>query len=599
MSFRPAQYKLIRDPVVLAGAAVVVLAWGLLLATGWGRLDITLGDSDDALRLVRVRELLAGAPWYEMTASRIGPPPGGELHWSRLLDGAMAAMLGLFRLGMPDAAAERLFRGVWPLLWIAPAVAAALSMARSLAADRAGALLCAVILLVSQIAFAQFVPGRIDHHNVQITLALGAMAGSLMAGRRGGVIAGLCSSLGLAIGVEALPFHAAAGATIALRWATREEAGEAAAYGWSLLAGLPLLFLAQTPPGQWARPVCDALGPNLVGAAAAAAVGLLVLVRQAPSRRPGRWLALGAVGVVAAVIYIGPAPACLDGPLGQADPRLWPMWLDHVQEIQPIWRLLATRPADAAAFLAPVLVAAVLLGCAFARDAAFRRDPRWLAAAVFLLLTAAGLAAGPRMVPYALWTTIPILAALTAHAARRLRWRPVIAVVAALAASPFVSATAASGAVAALTPAPASPPRNDCTATAAYRPNPFAELGPGGVVLAEPYVGSHLVALWNARVLAAPYHRMASGILQADAILSADPEAARALAQRAGVTAVYLCMGLKRDPRAMSPGTLRAALYADRPPSWLRRAPQGSGLGDRVRLYVTDAAYGRLQTPPT
>jgi hypothetical protein len=324
-----------------------------------------------------------------------------------------------------------------------------------------------------------------------------------------------------------------------------------------------------------------------------------VLVRQAPSRRPGRWLALGAVGVVAAVIYIGPAPACLDGPLGQADPRLWPMWLDHVQEIQPIWRLLATRPADAAAFLAPVLVAAVLLGCAFARDAAFRRDPRWLAAAVFLLLTAAGLAAGPRMVPYALWTTIPILAALTAHAARRLRWRPVIAVVAALAASPFVSATAASGAVAALTPAPASPPRNDCTATAAYRPNPFAELGPGGVVLAEPYVGSHLVALWNARVLAAPYHRMASGILQADAILSADPEAARALAQRAGVTAVYLCMGLKRDPRAMSPGTLRAALYADRPPSWLRRAPQGSGLGDRVRLYVTDAAYGRLQTPPT
>src|ERR1039458_7159007 len=43
-------------------------------------------DSDDAMRLVQVRSLLAGQPWFDMTSYRLDPPAGVFMHWSRVVD---------------------------------------------------------------------------------------------------------------------------------------------------------------------------------------------------------------------------------------------------------------------------------------------------------------------------------------------------------------------------------------------------------------------------------------------------------------------------------------------------------------------------------
>ena len=77
--------------------AATPLAWALLatvflvvatLAGPGPSLSDWLGDTDDAVRLVTVRELLAGAPWFDTTLPRIGAPEPLVSHWSRLIDAA-------------------------------------------------------------------------------------------------------------------------------------------------------------------------------------------------------------------------------------------------------------------------------------------------------------------------------------------------------------------------------------------------------------------------------------------------------------------------------------------------------------------------------
>ena len=46
------------------------------------------GDTDDATRVVMVRELLAGRGWWDQHWLRLQPPVGVYMHWSRLLDAA-------------------------------------------------------------------------------------------------------------------------------------------------------------------------------------------------------------------------------------------------------------------------------------------------------------------------------------------------------------------------------------------------------------------------------------------------------------------------------------------------------------------------------
>src|SRR3954452_14790108 len=41
-------------------------------------------DTDDAMRLVQVRDLLAGQSWFDLTATRLDPP-GTLMHWSRVV----------------------------------------------------------------------------------------------------------------------------------------------------------------------------------------------------------------------------------------------------------------------------------------------------------------------------------------------------------------------------------------------------------------------------------------------------------------------------------------------------------------------------------
>ena len=60
---------------------------------GFPALTDANGDNDSLLRLVEVRDLLAGQGWFDLHQYRMGPPGGFVMHWSRLVDVPIAFIL--------------------------------------------------------------------------------------------------------------------------------------------------------------------------------------------------------------------------------------------------------------------------------------------------------------------------------------------------------------------------------------------------------------------------------------------------------------------------------------------------------------------------
>ena len=110
-----------------------------------------LGDTDDAVRLVTVRELLGGAPWFDTTLPRIGAPEPLVSHWSRLIDLPLAATIGGLTPLLGPERAELATRIVWPaLLFLALALIVAREAQRQ--AGPTGAAFVAMLIATSAVS---------------------------------------------------------------------------------------------------------------------------------------------------------------------------------------------------------------------------------------------------------------------------------------------------------------------------------------------------------------------------------------------------------------------------------------------------------------
>ena len=565
-----------------------------------------LGDTDDAMRMVLVRGLLAGDGWFDQLIMRLQPPQGLQSHWSRLIDGALAALIAFLRLFLPADRAELGARIVWPMLWILPAAFASLANARRLAGG-AAVLACAILLLTELSLYLQFRPGRIDHHGIQIALCVVALAGAGWGSVRGALVAGAAIGLGLCIGLEAMVFEIAIGAFFPLCFIfMRDDAGaRLRAFALALGAATLGFFLVQTPPWRWGVPACDAIAVNLVAGIVVAAVGLVVAVRLTASR-DWRWRlgALAAVGVAAALTYLALNPQCLAGPFADVDPRIKTFWLQYVQEIRSIPRTWRREHGTAYALMTPCvfgLVAWLWLG----RDRARRLDPFWILSGVCLVLASVAGFSAIRMATYANWFAIPIIAAaVTDLVDRYAKGALLVLAVAACAATPVFASqgiTALDKRIKAATapPSKAAPrpaakvqakaparrtragPRGDrCFHAAAYQ---ALARQPAGLVLSEIDLGPFVLAYTPSSAMAAPYHRMSTGMLAARGVLSSEAEAAQAEARRLGFRYVLECPGHagNADRTGMRADSLQKRLDRNAPPSWLEPIPTSGPL----RLY--------------
>ena len=419
-------------PARLAWLAVLVavVSSAVSYADNMRWMHAALGDTDDATRLVMMRELLAGRGWWDQHWLRLQPPVGVYMHWSRLLDGGLAGLTLLFRLGLSPADAEYATRVTWPMLWIIPAAWASLVCARTLAVstgrhDRAQpAVIAATVLLLANVSLyaSQFHSGRVDHHNAQIALTLVALAGALQPSHRRAwaITAGVAGGVGLAIGLEALFFQALIAAAIALRFVIDPAARRFVRdYVAALAAATVLAQGIQTPPDRWMVSACDAIGLNLVAGVLAGAAVLLpgmILSRTRDSRF--RALAVALAGAAALGAYVGLDPHCLRGPFADVDPRIRAIWLDHVNEVAN-WSVLYGRDPSRAVSLAGAAAAGIVatLGLLWQRGR-LTDGPWWTTALTFALgLGVGGLAA--RMTAYPLWFEIPPIAVAAALLAKR------------------------------------------------------------------------------------------------------------------------------------------------------------------------------------
>jgi hypothetical protein len=71
-------------------------------------------DGDDVMRLVQVRDLLAGQGWFDLHQYRLGPDGGTLMHWSRIPDIPIIVLTGLFDLFLPQDMALAWAISVWP-----------------------------------------------------------------------------------------------------------------------------------------------------------------------------------------------------------------------------------------------------------------------------------------------------------------------------------------------------------------------------------------------------------------------------------------------------------------------------------------------------
>jgi hypothetical protein len=553
-------------------------------------------DTDDAMRMVQVRDLMAGQGWYDMTAWRLDPPQGMFSHWSRIVDAPLTALIWFFRRFLDGVLAERAARIAFPALLAAGLFAAGLYAAR-IFAGAAMRLYGVAAMLFCGVLFWQFTPGRIDHHAPQILallVAIAAMARCFGETRTGNAAAlsGAMTALSLAIGLENLPFLAlVVAAPMALYILRGAEARDTLnGYALGLSVTLVLLFAATVAPNRWAISACDALsGPYVLAALAGCAMYALVarFGNFVPSPFTEHMLArcglagLCALGAAAPLALLMPL-ACLADPFYGIDPLVRRLWLDPNPEVISIVEQWRRDPN-----LALLLGASLLLGLAGAVFGALGSAgaPRvrwlWLALHIALggVIGALHLRVFSTVMPLVALGLLAPVSALRDAVARSVSpsSRALISNISASLALFFLSnfglivmlpdVSALGGAAAASTAAKGVSP---CFASASYEK--LAELPPG-LAVSTISPGAYLLAHTDLSVLAGPYHRDNHGNRAVLDILSAPPALAEKLTRKAGARYVILCWARPGDVailKAMGADGLGVQLSQGLVPGWLR-----------------------------
>lgn len=557
-------------------AIALLLAVSLPFAT-----DYVGADNDDTMRLVMVRDLMAGQGWFDMTQYRLGLDGGTLMHWSRFIDLPIANLIGFFSLFVEQPRAEALALAVWPLMLVVPVL-----FFMGLAGYRLGgaAAMHATLILTTifVVALNRFQPGSIDHHNVQLAIIAGIAAMLLDPGLRARdhAVAGALAGFAIAIGAETTPLVGAVCLVVALRWLWLGPAfrAAAAAFGLALAATVTLAFFATVAPSRYTQVTCDSLSYGFY-ALATFGGAMLFLVASLTSNRAfgGRLAALAIGGAVIAGAVLVIAPGCLANPLDTLDPLLKTFWLSGVIEAQSAVAQFRLEPASIGTYYAPALLALVvclwrirrgeavgahltmlaLVGVAFAvsliqiRGAIFSN----LLSALPLGFAIADLRrasnAHPRNLGLGLafaGLTLAAVPATWALAGALLPGRSQEQLQAGLAGTAKVRAA--------------------CTAQASIAPLAGE---PAGVVSGPSNLGVQILRYTPHRVLSAPYHRNQGGMLTELHIGLSNPHQAEAFLRGAHVTLVAFCADdtQTHDLAKAEPEGLYADLLKGRVPDYL------------------------------
>jgi hypothetical protein len=558
--------------VLLSLAVITSLTIVSLLSGSFGRIG---GDGDDVMRLVQVRELLDGKGWFDLGQPRLGPEGGTLMHWSRLVDLPIAALAFCLEPLVGREAALGFAITFWPLISMLIVTGALVTGARALGGQ--GAVLFACILGFAILyRHFRFLPGAIDHHNLQLGLVLLGAVLLLPRGRDAGpmAVSGLSLAFAAAIGAEVYPFVLVIAAFVAADWALAGAPAQrgAVVFGASFAAGLAATFLATVPPLDYWTARCDAHSSvtMLAGLGGGVAFALAAQVASAKSLAI-RVASLANVGALCAALVLVSGPACIGNPLDTLSPQARELWLGRVDEARSTFAYLDGR-LDEFLFRLGTMVA----GLAAAAWLAFRGEGPRAQILLILMLTVSLVLALYQTRFYVfgqLFAVLPL--AVLAARLQAGAFAPQVPRLAYLGAV-ILALPAVWGVTGGLIAPSKAPPIAALAAEAAIACDPeatYAALNalPQGRILAPASDAPGLLLNTGHSALYGHYHRNTAGIDAALGIFTAAPEAARARLGAARVDYLLVCPA-DADIRffaARTPNGLIAELVRGNVPAWM------------------------------
>ncbi len=607
---RPRLLRLLTCALPYALAAV--LAFAVLLSFGLGReggAARLLTGPDDFMRVVQVLDWIDGQGWNDMVQRRLNPPAGVDMHWSRLADLPLAAVITLAEPWLGRARAVDLAVVVAPPLLGGVLVALFLWAAVPLIPNQAGAFPAAVLTTPALVVpLLQTLPGRVDHHGLQLVLTaagIGFLMRCLLSRRPWTAVGlGVTGGVSLAVGLEPLPFLGAATVILCLAWVLRSgSAAKALTCFGAALAATSLVFLFLTlPPAAWATVACDRLSlPHiaLAGTVLAAGAGAHALGRLRPKAGwPLRLATVAAVGMAGLAWVAGAYPQCAGSPHSSFSHDIR-FWLDHVVEARSLVDLFLQEPGTAVAAVSLPLAALVAVGWSWTR-ASDQTDSRWPGMALLVLSGVALVAWQNRGVAYAgLVASIALVPLVSVVNGQVDGLERVLARIGLRICIPLL-----------LMLAVALPPRllPGSTRAAETGNNPECEVLPVLQALNDPAglgasvrtiaapidVGPRILLFTPHKVLAASYHRNVEGLTHNRRIFAGAEDEALATIKARGVDAILFCSRNKAGPGYKGqPVFLDDRLASGNPPWWLLpvTARDGTALY-RVHPDVIQAGSG-------
>ncbi|HEY4201343.1 MAG TPA: hypothetical protein VGM83_12360 [Devosiaceae bacterium] len=585
-------------PLLLIAYVAIV---AVLIVRVLYHLDATplLADTDDAMRMTVVRDFLNGQNWFDIVQHRLNTPHGAEIHWSRLIDVPIAALVLLFR-PVAGAMADNWAAFVYPLLLLFVLLVVSVKLCVRLVGPE-GVLPAVALPAFSPSIMAEFTPGRIDHHNVQIilTLVIAWCCVEALKRPRFAIAAGIACATALAIGTEAVPCVASAILAFGIAWALRPaHARLLRGFGLSFAVSALVHMAIALPPSRWLVPACDAL--SIVYVAAAIGVALLFgFLSVLPMGRQSCWqrLLVGALaGIFLLALLLVLFPNCMGGPYAAVDPWLVHNWLDQVTEARPAWESLIGLPAYTVAAMLPILGALVVIAWRLWRRTGADLG-EWAVVGLFLLLAVlvacvqirGARIAGIVAVPVGAW----LIVTARHHYLARQRPLQIAGLIGSWLLFAGIAIFTAIASIGQLIPSGGSAMTGSGALTAGADPGPclmpqaFAPLAamPPARIMTPIDLGSHMLLNTAHSVVSAPYHRDQQGVLDTFRFFNGPIDAARFILQARGVTMVVTCPALP-EMRGLADATADSFIRlsaAQALPAWLKdETPPGSPL----RIYA-------------
>jgi hypothetical protein len=505
------------------------------------------------------------------------------MHWSRVIDAPLAALILMLRplAGMEGAEAITLI--LWPTLLFGAALILVAATARRMSdgVNQHAVQLAAIILAALSIpSLVHFRAGAIDHHNFQIVLLLCFLflTTGIEQSCVNASLAGVSATLSLAVGLEMLPAIATTCVVVLglLLWRGNVVSRQVYAFGAALTSSSLLLALLLLPPRSLGAPVCDAFGGPFLLLIAGGGGSLMIVAGVATwqSTTGARVAACAATGLMLLAAFFKLFPGCLASPYAAVDPLVASVWLDHVAETMSFQTLLLLEPQKLPGFYGfPVLT--LLLAVAAIFRAAPRSRFRLIAAAATLAAligisiwqmrgaAAATIVAAP-MFPASLAILWP-----AREQGRKLLLLALVASPASFAASGLAARPVIDRIFEPQWTIAAQDAASSCRTVSSLAL--LAVLAPGRV-MAPIDLGPGILAATGHSVFAAPYHRNNDGNLAMLHVMLAAPPLAQQILSDRKVDYIVICPGSLEmlDFNKLAPDGLAARLGRGEIPAFLQ-----------------------------